>query len=81
MVAVIGSHQTRKALVMYRNKDESITVQLKDHSELLLVLSKHDYWDSYYIETFYNKHDGIAELLKHKEVREYVKLYITNKER
>jgi hypothetical protein len=57
---------------MYRNKDESITVQLKDYDSLLLVLGKHDYWNSYHIKTSFNKHDGLAELLNHKEVREYI---------
>jgi len=57
---------------MYRNKDESVTVQLKDYDILLSVLSKHNYWDSYNIKECYNKHDGLAELLKHREVREYI---------
>tara|TARA_R110000822_G_scaffold67605_3_gene164552 strand:+ start:310 stop:570 length:261 start_codon:yes stop_codon:yes gene_type:complete len=57
---------------MYRNKDESVTVQLKDFDILLSVLGNLDYWDSYHIKTSFNKHDGLAELLKHKKVREYI---------
>ena len=57
---------------MYVNNDQSITVQLKDYSKLLSVLSKHDYWDSYFIKTFCNKHDGLYQLLKNREVLEFI---------
>ena len=67
---------------MYRNKDESVTVQLKDYDILLSVLSKHNYWDSYNIKECYNKHDGLAELLKQniKLAGIEIKFNNTNKE-
>ncbi len=58
---------------MYINKDESITVQLKDYDRLLSVLSKHNYWDSYYIKECYNKHKGLTKLLMHGEVLDFIR--------
>ena len=58
---------------MYINKDKSVRVQLKDYDSLLSVLSKHNYWDSYYIKECYNKHKGLTKLLMHREVLDFIR--------